>query len=404
MSRRIRIGVFGAGRGQTMVQTLAQHPDAELVAVCDEAREPLARCVELAREYDTTVTAYTDYERFLEHDLDAVVLANYAHEHAPAAIQALNSGRHVVSEVLACQHMAEAVALVEAVERSGCVYAYAENYCYFRGTMEMRRLYRDGMLGEMLHAEGEYVHDCRSAWPALTQGGRRNHWRQWCASTFYITHSLGPILTITGLRPVRVVAMETANRLGRTVGRRGADGAVVLCQMSNGSTAKVLPWSNYVREPGSVWYCLYGTEGMAETDRWHDGVNRLHVYREQTGLQSYLPEPPVTSELASRIAGHGGSDFYTMHWFLQAILQRDETPWLIDVYQALDMTLPGIQGFRSICNGNAPMDIPDLRDPKQREAYRSDTWCPDPALAGPGQPEHPCVQGPWEIDERLYTS
>ena len=32
---------------------------------------------------------YLDYEQFLSHDMDAVVLANYFHQHAPLAIQAL---------------------------------------------------------------------------------------------------------------------------------------------------------------------------------------------------------------------------------------------------------------------------------------------------------------------------
>ena len=107
--------------------------------------------------------------------------------------------------MLACQNLAEAVALVEAVERSRKVYTYAENYCYFRGTLEMQRLYRRGDIGEFLHGEGEYVHDCEGIWPAITRG-ERSHWRNWIPATFYCTHSIGPILTITGTRPTRVTA------------------------------------------------------------------------------------------------------------------------------------------------------------------------------------------------------
>ena len=59
--------------------------------------------------------------------MDAVILANFANEHAPYAIRLLNSGRHVASEVLAVKDMAEAVALTVAVEQSGEVYAYLEN-------------------------------------------------------------------------------------------------------------------------------------------------------------------------------------------------------------------------------------------------------------------------------------
>lgn len=44
--------------------------------------------------------------------MDAVVLANYATEHAPYAVKVLDSGRHVCSEAPACRTLAEAVELV----------------------------------------------------------------------------------------------------------------------------------------------------------------------------------------------------------------------------------------------------------------------------------------------------
>jgi len=157
--KKLRIGVFGGRRGVTMIDTLSRHPDAKLVAVCDKYKPHLKRCAELAASHGANVVCYEDFEKFFSHEMDAVVLANYATEHAPFAVRLLDSGRHVCSEVLACQNLAEAVSLVEAVERSKKVYAYAENYCYFRGTLEMQRRFRRGDIVRVLHAEGEYVHD-----------------------------------------------------------------------------------------------------------------------------------------------------------------------------------------------------------------------------------------------------
>ena len=74
--------------------------------------------------------------------MDAVVLANYAHEHAPFAIKAMRLGKHVFSEVSPVQNMKEAVELVETVEETGLVYAYGENYCYMPAPMEMKKLYQ----------------------------------------------------------------------------------------------------------------------------------------------------------------------------------------------------------------------------------------------------------------------
>ena len=79
---------------------------------------------------------------------------------------------------------------------------------------------------------------------------------------------------------------------------------------------------------------------------------------------------------------HGGGDFYTMHYFLEKILGRPEGEECIDVYQALDMGMPGILGYKSICNGNTPYEVPDFRDKAAREQYRNDTRCTNPAIAG----------------------
>ena len=69
--------------------------------------------------------------------MDAVLLTNYATQHAPAAVKALRSGKHVISECMACFTMGEALELVEAVEESGMVYSFAENYPYNPRTLEM---------------------------------------------------------------------------------------------------------------------------------------------------------------------------------------------------------------------------------------------------------------------------
>lgn len=166
--KKIKVGVFGAYRGKCMIEMLAQYPHAQLVAICDRYEPLLRECKEIADKYHAEVALYQNFEDFFQHDMDAVVLSNYAHEHAPFAIRLLNSGRHVASEVLPTKNMAEAVQLVEAVEASGKVYAYLENYCYFPCTMEMRRLYQQGVLGEVKHAEGEYVHNCEPNWLDLT--------------------------------------------------------------------------------------------------------------------------------------------------------------------------------------------------------------------------------------------
>lgn len=406
MSRKVKVGVFGAARGMTMINVMARHPDADLVAICDKYEPLLEKCKKVADETGKKITCYTDFEKFLNHDMDAVVLANYANEHAPFAVRLLLSGRHVISEVLPVETPAQAVELVEAVEKSNNVYAYAENYCYFAATQEMKRLYRQGEIGEFMHGEGEYVHDCESIWPDITYGDR-NHWRNNMYSTYYCTHSLGPIISITGTRPVRVVGFETPNveNMAR-LGYGGGTSGMILAQMSNGATVKSLH-GHLKREPGSIWYSIYGQKGMMESDRWSEGVDRIYVFKEGDGLSeneiSYRPRHKINTELSAKTAGHGGSDFYTMHYFLEKILGRTDGEECINVYQALDMGLPGIFAYRSIINGNIPIEIPDFRDKEIREKYRYDSWCTNPEIILDSHSLAPlCSFGSTNIPDSVY--
>ena len=186
---------MGAYRGSSMINYCKASEKAEVVAICDKWEEVLER--QRQNLNDSTIAYYKSFEEFIEHDMDAVVLANYANEHAPFAIRCLNRGLHVFSEVLPCQTMKEAVELIETVERTGKVYAYGENYCYMPGPYEMKKLYRNGKIGEFEYGEGEYIHNCEPIWPSITYGDR-NHWRNNMHAFYYCTHSLGPLIHITG--------------------------------------------------------------------------------------------------------------------------------------------------------------------------------------------------------------
>jgi len=404
--KKIKVGVFGAARGMTMINVMARHPDAEIVAICDKYKLLHERCKKIAEETKSEITYYEDFEEFFKHEMDAVVLANYANEHAPYAIRLLKSGRHVSSEVLPCETLSQAVELVEAVEESGKIYAFAENYCYFSATQEMRRLYKDGVIGEFMHGEGEYVHDCEKIWADITYG-EREHWRNRLYSTFYCTHSLGPLIYITGTRPVRVVGFETPNVENMAArGFPGGTSGLIVAQMSNGATVKSLT-GDLKREPYSIWYSVYGKKGMIESDRWQEGVSKVYLYSEGSSIADtqvgYHPKAMVDTELSRLISSHGGGDFYTMHYFIQKILGREEGEKCIDVYQALDMSLPGILAYRSICNGNIPFDVPNFREKAVRELYREDNWCTNPDIAG--EQLFPfCSINPPEIPDSVYES
>lgn len=398
---KVKIGVFGAYRGMTMINVLLQHPDAELVAICDKFVPALEKAGKAAEEAGLKIALYENFEDFFKHDMDAVVLANYANEHATFAIRLLRSGRHVLSEVLPCETMAQAVELIEAVEESGKVYAYAENYCYMWHAFEMRERYERGEIGDVMYAEGEYIHDCSAIWPSITYG-ERDHWRNNMFPTFYCTHSIGPMLTITGHRPVQVVGFVTQrNDTVRPLGlKMGETCGLELLTLDNGAICKSIH-GHLKREPGSVNYQVYGTKGSMESERFVPSYGEgkepeLQVYREGEKLcigetERYHPAPPaISAEMAKKFSSHGGSDFYPTHFFIEKILGNPEgEKYSIDVYHAVDMGICGILAYRSVLEGNKPMRIPNLRNKEERDAWRHDNKCTNPKIAS-GDDLLPC--------------
>ena len=378
---KIRIGVLGAYRGTSMINYCKAAGNAEVVAICDKWTEGLEKQKQFNKGLN--ITYYDNFDDFIEHDMDAVVLANYAHQHAPFAIRAMKKGLHVFSEVLPVQNLKEAVELCEAVEETGKVYAYGENYCYMEGPHEMKRLYEAGKIGELEYAECEYLHNCAPFWHSLTYGDP-NHWRNNMYATFYCTHSLGPIIHATGLRPVSVTGFEgkLVSRQLLTGQKRGAFG-MEMVTLENGAIVKSIHGGLY---KNSLWYCMYGDKGKMETardDAQMDGCNRIYVNADEDGMEKRETYLPVTEGRNDDIVrfGHCGSDYWSMYHFVERI-RGNENADIIDVYEALDMGLLGILAYRSILKGGTPVEVPNFRDKTVREQYRNDTACTDPEVAG----------------------
>ena len=214
-SKRIRLGLWGLGPGDVVLLDVrsapyrTSSPGAISTITCgvrfQEARP------------DALVTA--DADEFLGADFDAVLLATYCPEHAGDAIRCLRAGKHVLSEVTAFHTMAEGVELVETVRKSGLVYNLAENYPFTAPHMYLAKKWKEGLFGDLMYAEGEYVHEVRSLaftyidGVPIIPGYALHQWRSWLHFHYYCTHSLGPIMVITGTRPTRVVSLPAAHCL-----------------------------------------------------------------------------------------------------------------------------------------------------------------------------------------------
>jgi predicted dehydrogenase len=317
------------------------------------------------------------------------MLANYFHQHAPFAIKALKAGKHVMSETSACFTLAEGVALVEAVEKSGKIYMFAENYPYMLFNQEMCRIYQSGKIGEFMYGEGEYIHPMDADSINRISPGV-NHWRNWIPATYYCTHSLAPIMFITDTRPLKVsgfvvpVAEDDPVR-PRTV-RRSDAASMIALRMDNGAVVKLLQVG--LRGEG-IWVRIHGSRGQIENLRHDDRsmvrlrIERYHEAPARPVDRIYAPRFPERHQRALK-AGHGGGDFFVNYHFARAI-RSGEQPYL-DVYRGVAMSIVGILAYRSALQDSGALEVPDFRKRSARRQYADDHWSPDPAQRRPGQP------------------
>jgi predicted dehydrogenase len=340
-----------------MLQSVAQRPDIHFAAVCDlKFADPAWRERSLAELRTAGMPfdqAYSDYARFLEHELDVVVVASPAPLHAAQSIAALRSGRDVICEVPAVQSLEEARDLVRAVRQSRRRYLFAENCCYWGFVRAWSALIAAGRIGTPYYLEGEYVHDCRTLMRDETGG---QTWRAGLSPIRYCTHETGPLFDMLQDRGVSVTCMVTASVVQPEF--PAPDAGVALVAMGKGAVVKLLACFKNAVEPAYHRYLVFGSQGTLET-KTTEAITYANL-GDIPHLQGRVSLPLGTGLTGHDAgSGHGGADAAMLNDFLDA-LARD-LPLPIDVYRGLDYTLPGVCAALSSAQGGMPVAIPDPR-------------------------------------------
>ncbi|MBN2447478.1 MAG: Gfo/Idh/MocA family oxidoreductase, partial [Phycisphaerae bacterium] len=165
---RVRIGFVGVGgMGTHHVGTLVRIEGVEVLAICDIREEHATRAQDIVeRAGQPRPTAYTrgerDFERLCaEEELDLVFTATPWEWHVPVCVAAMTHGKHAATEVPAAVTLEECWQLVETAEQTHKHCVMMENCCYDRPEMMCLNMVRQGLLGEVLHGAGGYLHDLR---------------------------------------------------------------------------------------------------------------------------------------------------------------------------------------------------------------------------------------------------
>ncbi len=369
-NKRIRLGIWGLGRG-AMFFKACEKLNIDVVAGCDYVKSMRDDFKKAQPEAFVT----DNEDEFLHYDIDAVLLATYCPDHAAHAIKCLEAGKHVLSEVTAFHTPAEGVRLVEAAEKSSCVYNLAENYPFSKERLYIYKKWKEGLFGDLIYAENEYNHDSRRPLTfkylnntPIQPGWSLHAWRSWKHQHYYCTHSLGPLMHITGGRAVRVVSLPGKNSMAANVSQVKASGiatfASSLLTMDNGGVVRNFMGST-TNDTHQIR--LWGTKGAAEF------VGEDLSFR--LGGKGDAPKMKVNAswpefgEYAEE-AGHGGGDFWLLYFFAREILTGEKAFW--NVYRAAQVTLPGIFAYRSALENGKAFDIPDFGKKEDRDAYRYD--------------------------------
>ena len=336
----------------------------EVVALCDRDPQSLARVA----DEEGVAGRHLDYEEMLDRERpDAVVVATPMPLHVPHSVAALERGVHVLCEVPAATDLEQCWQLVEAARSSRAVYMMAENYCYMAECVLVRALAEAGLFGETYYGEGGYVHELKELHEATPW---RRFWQVGLDGNTYPTHSLGPLLQWTRSRVVSVACAGSGHHYRDSLGRpyEAQDSTTTLCRLANGGLLTLRLDLLSERPSNGTHYALQGTRGaylsprregeeplvwLQERSSEKEAWQPLWDYRELLPAEWRVPPPEALA------AGHGGGDYFEVRDFVDCVRGGRRPP--IDVYDALDFTVPGLVSRESLRRGGVPVPVPDFR-------------------------------------------
>lgn len=354
--RKLRVGVAGLGRGRLFVDIFQQHPQCEVVAVCDPDASK--------REAIAGPRRFADYAQFLNAGLDVVAVITPGPLHAEQSVLAMQHGSHVLCETPCVYSLEEARSVIETSRRTGKAFMLAEDYIWMGWAVRAKELAESGLLGEIVYAEGDYTHDCRDIMLADEKGfvpyreraSHPNARRTWRAThlppLFYTSHTLGPLLHIMDDRIETAIGLQSGTRTAPDLGTTDLEsglfqtekGAVV--RLTNGFT---------VAHPYALYYNLVGTRGSVKIQR---GAGDVFVWYSDAADPPMKGWQPAPSQWFGREDGRPHVAVMVDE-FVRAVLSGEAPP--VDAYRSMDFVLPGILAHESALRGGVKVDVPDMR-------------------------------------------
>jgi Oxidoreductase family, NAD-binding Rossmann fold len=388
----VRIGIIGLGmRGPDAVKRMSFIEGVQIVALCDKFPDRVASAQQIlvtaglpkAAEY----SGEEGWKALAERpDIDLVYTCTPWRLHTPIALYAMKNGKHAATEVPTCVTMDECWAIVEMSEKTRKHCVMLENCCYDFFELLTLNMARNGVFGELVHAEGAYLHNLLDL--NFSKTGYADMWRlRENASrngNLYPTHGLGPIaqcLDINrGDKMDYLVSMSSNDFLMGTTAKQKAATDPFFQEFANKNyrgnmnttviktnKGKTIMVQHDVTSPRpySRIHQLVGTKGIAckwpepprialgTVEKWMDEAQMKELEEKYT-----LPIVKHVGKFAKKVGGHGGMDFI-MDWRLIDCL-RNGLPLDHDVYDAALWSSIAPLSEKSVASRSQSLDVPDF--------------------------------------------
>jgi len=387
---KVRIGYIGIGaRGIGAVSRMSFIEGAEIKCICDKFPERVASAQKYltnkglpkAKEY----SGENGWKEMIEkEELDLIYICTPWSMHTPMAVYAMEHGKHAATEVPAALTLDDCWQLVETSERTRKHCMMLENCCYDFFEMLTLNMARNGLFGELVHAEGAYIHNLLDY--NFDKNGYDNMWRLkeniGSSGNLYPTHGLGPIAQCLNVnRGDRMdylvsmssndfqMAQEAVERARKdafynqfTVKNYRGNMNTTTIRTVNGKTMML---QHDVTSPRiySRLHLISGTKGAASKYPEPERINFGEELVKEADLKQLYSKysPPIINhvgEIAKKVGGHGGMDFI-MDWRLIDCL-RNGLPLDQDVYDAAAWSCIVPLSVKSVSKRSSSVDVPDF--------------------------------------------
>lgn len=406
--KTVRVGFVGLGmRGPSAVEDFCLIPGVEIVALCDYVEARAAKQNETLRKHGLAPAAVYYGEKGYEdlcrrNDIDLVYIATDWEHHAVVAKCAMENGKNVADEVPSAMNLEECWQLIDLAEQKQLNCMILENCCYDWFEMRTLNMAQHGVFGEILHAQGAYIHNLDEFWdyywknPNGTdpeQLGWRLKYNRENRGDIYATHGLGPVAQLLdihrGDRMATLVAMDTKSVHGKELveaktGKpcddfRNGDHTTTLIRTAN---KKVIELQHDVMnpQPYNRLYQLTGSRGFANKypvegyalDSKQLAASGVQPQVDNLSTHSFMPEAekqaleakydhPILmkfGKLAKEVGGHGGMDFIMTARLVYCL--QNGLPLDMDVYDLAEWCSIAELGALSMDNDCAPVAFPDF--------------------------------------------